>query len=81
MTRMSTGYQVRATPLRPSLAICTHGLTIVGMLDEDGPLSKYLHDNGSEDDVEDRTGEADLKDDPIYNLDLSVRLLIPSLCV
>lgn len=42
------------------------------MLDEDGPLSKYLQDNGSEDDIEDRTGEADLKDDPLFNLDLSV---------
>jgi hypothetical protein len=48
------------------------------MLDEDGPLSKYLQDDGSDDDAEDRTGETDLKDDPLFNLDLPVRFTIDS---
>lgn len=60
--------------IRPSSDLLAHDVLFAatGMLDEDGPLSKYLHDNGSEDDVETRSGEADLKDDPIFNLDLQV---------
>lgn len=43
------------------------------MLEEDGQLSKYLRDTGSDDGGEDRIEEEDLKDDPIYTLDLPVR--------
>ena len=43
------------------------------MLSGGGGLSKYMMASGS-DDGEDELDEQDLKDDPIYNLDLRVSL-------
>jgi len=43
------------------------------MLSGGGGLSKYMMANGGSDDGEDELDEQDLKDDPIYNLDLRVR--------
>ena len=42
------------------------------MLSGGGGLSKYMMANGGSDDGEDELDEQDLKDDPIYNLDLRV---------
>ena len=44
------------------------------MLSGGGGLSKYMMANGGSDDGEDELDEQDLKDDPIYNLDLRVSL-------
>ncbi|GAA5825501.1 hypothetical protein JCM5353_005327 [Sporobolomyces roseus] len=44
------------------------------MLSGGGGLSKYMMANGGSDDGEDELDEQDLKDDPIYNLDLRMHL-------
>lgn len=47
------------------------------MLSGGGGLSKYMMANGGSDDGEDELDEQDLKDDPIYNLDLRVSSYFP----
>lgn len=42
------------------------------MLSGGGSLAKYMNDDDSDGDGEDGDGEEDLKDDPIYTLDLKV---------
>lgn len=42
------------------------------MLNGGGSLAKYLNEEDSDDDGQDQEGEEDLKDDPIYVLDLQV---------
>lgn len=51
----------------------------VEMLSGGGGLSKYMMANGGSDDGEGELDEQDLKDDPIYNLDLRVSSLFPPL--
>lgn len=42
------------------------------MLNGGGSLAKYLNEDDSDDDEQDQEGEDDLKEDPIYVLDLQV---------
>lgn len=45
------------------------------MLVPGGSLAKYMNDDDSDAEGQDQEGEEDLKDDPIYTMDLQVRLV------
>lgn len=52
--------------------ICPDVVCFSDMLNGGGSLAKYLNDEDSDDGEQDQDGEEDLKNDPIYILDLQV---------
>lgn len=70
--RISTSSLVRCE-IAGSVRREADSLRLLDMLSGGGSLANYLNDDEDFDDGEDTRGEEDLKDDPIYALDLQVR--------